>query len=134
MAGATNNVENKLLELLTGKTAFATPTVWVALVTVAVTETDTGATLTEATYTGYARKSTAGGDWAAAVAGAIENANAITFANATAGTSAVLGFALVDSASGAGNVLLFGTLPTVTISATQTPASFAVGALDATAD
>lgn len=135
MAGMSNAVELNVLELLVGKTAYTvTAPLYLALTTVAVAETDTAATITEATYTGYARKSVAAADWAAAAAGAISNANAITFAACTAGTSTVIGFALCTTASGAGAIQCFGTLPSLVVSATQTPVNFAVGALTITAD
>lgn len=136
MAGLSNAVELKVLEHLVAKTSYTMPTspTYLALVTVAVGETDTAATLTEATYTGYARKSVAGSDWGAAAAGQIANANAITFAACTAGTSTVIGFALVTSSSGAGDIIVFGTLASMSVSATQTPVNFAVGSLVITAD
>lgn len=136
MPGLSNAVELKVLEHLVAKTSYTMPTspLYLALVTVAVAETDTGATLTEAAYTGYARKSVAGTDWAAAAAGAIANANAITFAACTAGTSTVIGFALVTSSAGAGDVIAFGTLASLVVSTTQTPVNFAAGALSVTAD
>lgn len=136
MAGLSNAVELVVLEHLVAKTSYTMPTspLYLALTTVAVGETDTAGTLTEATYTGYARKSVAGSDWGAAAAGAISNANAITFAACTAGTSTVIGFALVTTSSGAGTIQVFGTLASLVVSATQTPVNFAVGALTVTAD
>ena len=119
----------------TGKTAWTMPTVYVALCTVLPTSTSTGATLTEATYTGYARLATSG-DWGATVAATpstISNSIALTFAACTAGTSTVVGFALVDSATtGAGNVIAWGSCASTVISTTQTPATFAIGALELT--
>lgn len=136
MGGMSNAVELKVLEHLVAKTSYTMPTspLYLALVTVAVAETDTAATITEANYTGYARKSVAGTDWASAAAGAIANANAITFAACTASTSTVIGFALCTSSSGAGDIIAFGTLASMVVSATQTPVNFAVGALGITAD
>ena len=136
MAGLSNAVELLLLEHMVAKTSWTMPTspLYLALTTVAVAETDTAATLTEATYTGYARKSVAGTDWGSAAAGAIANANAITFAACTAGTSTVIGFALVTTASGAGTIECFGTLASLVVSATQTPVNFAVSALSIQAD
>jgi hypothetical protein len=135
MAGMSNAVELKVLELLVAKTAYTvTSPLFLALTTAAVAETDTAATLVEATYTGYARKSVAGTDWGAASAGQIANVNAITFAACTGGTSTLLGFALVTTASGAGDIQAFGTLPSLVVSVTQTPVSFGVGALVITAD
>lgn len=138
MAGqATQYADAKYLEWIVGKTAMpAIGTIYVALLTATPTESITGGTITEATYTGYARKSTAGSDWNAATLAApcsISNANAITFAACSGGSSVVTYFCLVDSASGAGNVRAYGSLSSAqTISGTATP-SFAAGALTATA-
>lgn len=136
MAGMSDAVELKVLELLVGKNPYTvTAPLYLALTTVAVTDAMTAATLTEANYTGYARKSVAAADWGAAAAGQIANSNTITFANCTAGTSNVIGFALVTSATGAGDVQFYGALGTpLTVSVTQTPVTFAAGALVLTAD
>ena len=78
MAGSKSDyAELKVLELLVGKTAFSTPTAYVALYT--ATPSDSGGG-TEVSGGSYARKSTAGSDWNAAASGSISNANAITFA------------------------------------------------------
>lgn len=129
--------ELKILEHLVGKTSWTMPSVYIALVTTLPTDASIGSTLVEPSTTGtaYARKSTAGADWGTAAAGAISNANAITFATATgAGWGAIVGFALCDSATvAAGNVLAWGSLTSKTILAGDT-ASFAVGDLQITLD
>lgn len=133
MAGMGNAVELKVLEHIVGKTSYTMPSgLLLALTTAAVVETDTGLTITRAAYTGYADKSVAGSDWGTAAAGQIANTNAITFAACTAGTSTVIGFALLSAAGG--DVIIFGTLASLVVSATQTPVNFAVGALVATLD
>jgi len=130
---ASNYLELELLDHLFGKGSYTPPTVYVALCTSAPSDTDTGSTITEATYTGYSRKSTAAGDWNTAASGAIDNANAITFDACTGGSSNVTHFALVDAAS-AGNVLVWGALDsTLAVSNGITP-EFAAGALEVTMD
>lgn len=132
MSGSFSNyTEDHVLDHLTGKTAFTSPgPLYMALCTVLPDDTSTGATLTEATYTGYARKQIATADWNAASGGSVSNANAVTFANATAGSSTIVGWALCDSGTiGAGNVIAWGSCASTTITATQTPATFAAGAL-----
>lgn len=128
--------ELKVLELVVGKTAFTTPTTYLALVTTLPTDASTGATLVEPSTTGtaYARLATSG-QWGAAAAGAISNSGVLTFATATgAGWGAIVGFAIVDSGTvGAGNVLAWGSLTSKTILAGDT-ASFAVGDLQITLD
>lgn len=124
----------KLLDHIDGKTSFTMPTtVALALATAAPTSTTTGATLTEAAYTGYAEQTIAGSGFNAATAATPSvqtNNGAITFGACTAGTSTLLGFMLKDSATiGAGNALWYGTLTSTVISTTQTPPTVASTAL-----
>jgi hypothetical protein len=117
--------EDKVNELLVGKTAFATPTAYVALYTAAPSDSGGG---TEVTGGSYARKSTAGADWAASSGGSIQNANAITFATATASWGTVTHFGVFDALSG-GNLLLWAPLTTSKTIGSGDTASFAAGAL-----
>lgn len=135
MAGMSNAVENKVLDHLFDDTTFTvTGPVYLALTTVAVAETDTAASITEANYTGYARKAIASTDMSAAASGSKTNTNALVFADCTAGTSTVIGFAICTSSSGAGDILFFGTLTSTVVSTTNTPPTVAVGALVCTLD
>jgi hypothetical protein len=132
---ASDYLELKVLDHIFNKAAYTAPTnIFVALLTAAPADSATGSSgLTEATYTGYARKSTAAADWNAAAAGATTNANVITFAACTGGSSTVTHFALLD-ASSAGNVLFTGALSaSLAVSNGITP-SFAAGALSTSAD
>ena len=131
---ASNYLELEILDHIFGNGTYTPATnIFVALLTATPDDTDTGSTITEATYTGYARKSTAGSDWNTASAGAIDNANAITFDACTGGSSTITHFALCD-ASTAGNVLFWGALSSsFAVSDGVTP-SFGAGALDTTAD
>jgi hypothetical protein len=126
----------KVLEVSTGKTALGTPTAWLALLTVVPTATSTGATITEAGYTGYARKEVPAAEWNAAVAGSpssIANHAKLEFPACTAGSSTIIGWALLDSSTiGAGNVIAWGTAASTVISATQTPATVAAEVLSIT--
>ena len=125
--------ENKTLELLVGKTAFATPTVYIGLFTVLPTHED-GTGGTEASAGNYIRKLTAGADWAAAAAGAITNANAITFIEAaTANWGTMVGFALFDAVSG-GNMIAWADLDDDKIIDVGDTFRFAAGAIDLTAN
>jgi len=105
-----------------------------ALTTVAVAETDTAGTLTEAAYTGYVRKALAAADLSPAAAGSKTNSAAQVFPGCTAGSAVVIGWALVSSAAGAGDVILFGTCTSTTVSVTQTPPQVAAGVLIANLD
>jgi len=103
MAALSNYSENKVLELLVGKTAFTLPTVSIALYTVAPTDSTAG---TEVSGGGYARKATTGADWPAASGGSITNAVDFEFPTASAGWGTVVAAALVDGSS---NILAYGT-------------------------
>lgn len=122
--------ENKVNELLVGKTAFTLPTAHVALYTAAPTDAGGG---TEVTGGAYARVATAGTDWAASSGGSISNANAITFPAATAAWGTVTHFGVFDAAT-AGNLLFWAALTTSKAIASGDTASFAAGALTHTED
>ena len=136
MAGSLSDwAELKVLDHLTGKTSFTMPSVFVALMLAEPGEANSAAGLSEvADANGYARVSTAGGDWNAAAAGATDNANPITFPQASGSWGEVTHFALMTSAViGEGYMLLWGDLTTPkTIDDGDTP-SFAAGVLDLSA-
>lgn len=105
-----------------------------APITIVPLDTTTGSGLTaEASYTGYARVSSAGA-WSAAVAGSpssISNGSAISFGACTAGSQTVTYFVFTDAAS-AGNVIAYGPLTsTVAVSQNIQP-QFAAGQLSTT--
>lgn len=136
-AGFSDAVENKILDHLTGKAAYASPApLFMALLTTAASDTSTSASLVEATYTGYARKQIPAADWNAAAAGAVATAVQEAFAACTAGSSTVIAWALspVAATAGAGDVVMYGTCPSVTISSTQTPATVGAGTLSMALD
>ena len=135
-ASKSDYLENKFLDHALSDGAFAEPAnVYMALCTAVPTDASTGATLTEATYTGYARQEILATDLSAAASGSKTNSAAITFAACTAGTSTIIGFAIVDSATtGAGNVLYWGTTTSKVIDTTSTPGTVAIGGLVVTED
>jgi hypothetical protein len=100
-------LELKILEHITGKTAYSMPTVYVGLST--ADPLDTGAGLAEPSGGSYVRKSTAGADWSTAAAGSINNANDVTFVESTASWGTITHFAIFDAVSG-GNMLGHGEL------------------------
>ena len=134
--GKSDYLENKDLDHNLGDGSFTSPaTVALALCTVLPTDTSTGATITEANYTGYARKVVEASALSAASGGSKTNSAELTFAACTAGSSTVIGWALCDSSTtGAGNALYWGSCTSTVISTTQTPASVAAGALICTED
>lgn len=136
MASKSDYLENKDLDHNLGDGSFTMPsTVALALCTTIPTDASTGATIVEATYTGYARLVIAAADLSAAASGSKTNSNALTFAACTSGSSTIIGFAICDSSTtGAGNVLYWGTCTSTVISTTQTPATVAIGGLVVTED
>lgn len=134
MASKSDYLENKVLDHCLGDGSFTMPAaVYLALCTVVPTDASTGATITEANYTGYARKQIAASDLSAAASGSKTNSAAITFADCTAGSSTVVGFAIVDASTN-GNVLYWGTVTSKTIDTSNTPATVAIGGLVVTED
>jgi len=136
-SGYSDAYEISLLDAENQKTALgAVVDPWyMALSVLAFTDSDTGTTADDGshkpTYTGYARKSVAGTDMNAGsgTSGSVSNANAITFAACTSGSSNAVACANT-SASTAGTLRKWGDLTNspVAISTSQTPAQFAVGA------
>lgn len=92
-------------------------------------------TTSEIGYTGYARVSVArtSGGWTVS-GNAVSNTAAVNFPACTAGSGTATHFSIGTSASGAGNLLLSGSLTgSLAISAGITPA-FSAGQLQATLD
>lgn len=126
----TTYTSNKLLDHLSGKTAYTMPTVSVALYKTQPTIAGGG---TECAYTGYARDTTAGADWAAAGSMANTNATELSFGTKTAGTDETVGWWATFDAATAGNMLEFGAVTTSkTITNGDTP-KIPAGDLDRTA-
>lgn len=123
-------LEAKVLDHTTGKTAYTMPSVWVGLFTAAPSDAGGG---TEVTGGSYARKSTAGSDWAAATGGSTSNAATITFVTATGSWGTVTHFGLFDAAT-AGNLLRWAAVTTPKAIGVGDVASFPVGNLVITED
>lgn len=134
MASKSDYLENKVLDHCLGDGSFTMPaSVYMALCTTVPTDASTGSTIVEANYTGYARKAVAASDLSAAASGSKTNSAAITFDACTAGSSTIVGFALVDASSG-GNVLYWGTTTSKVIDTSNTPPTIAIGGLVVTED
>ena len=104
-----NYWENKVLNHLFGKGNYSPPTIYLALSTAA--PADDGSGLAEPSGNGYSRVQTSASDWNQASSGSIDNAEDITFPQASGSWGTITHFALFDSASG-GNLLAYGTLST----------------------
>src|SRR5580704_17783370 len=136
MSGFSQAYATKTLEHVSGKKELALPVMWLALLTVVPTNSNTGATITEASYTGYARREVPASLLNSAVAGtpsSINNNAGFTFAACTGGTSTIIAWAACDNKETAkGNVIMWGTAASTVISTTQTPASIAESVLQLT--
>jgi hypothetical protein len=131
MGSFSNYLENKLLDHLFGKASYTSPTIYVGLST--ADPLDDGSGLAEPSGNGYARVQTAAADWNAAVNGLIDNANDITFPQATGSWGTITHFALFDAATG-GNMLAHGALSQSKAINNGDTAKFAAGALDVSLD
>lgn len=131
MGSFSNYLENELLDHLFGKGSYSPPTIYVALST--GDPLDNGSGLAEPSGNGYARDQTDGTDWNVASGGAIDNANAIVFSEATGNWGTITHFALMDAASG-GNLLVHGALSTSKSIDSGDTAEFAAGDLDVLLD
>lgn len=127
-----NYWENEILDHIFGKGTYTPPSnIHVALST--ADPTDDGSGIAEPSGNGYARKQTAPADWNVASGGALDNANAIEFAQATGSWGTITHFALFDAAT-AGNMLAHGALTASKAIGSGDTARFAAGELDVTLD
>lgn len=138
--GWTDVYENRILDHENQKTAMpALVTPWfMGLTILAYTDSDTPTTAEDGshkpTYTGYARASTPAASLGTAASGSSSNTSAIIFAACTAGSSTILGFGNFEASGATADFRKYGTCASTTVSTTQTPAQFAVGAYVTTAD
>jgi hypothetical protein len=107
MGSFSDYLENKLLDHMTGKTAYTKPTAYLAASTADPTDDASG--IAEPSGNGYARVETEGADWNAAASGSVTNANAITFPEASGNWGTISHVALYDASTG-GNMLVHGVL------------------------
>ncbi len=118
--------ENKILDHIFGKGDYAPPTIYVGLSTADPLDSASG--LSEPDGNGYARAQTSASDWNAASGGSLDNADDVTFAEATGNWGTVTHFALFDAATG-GNMLAHGTLSQPRSVGNSETARFEAGAL-----
>lgn len=96
--------------------------------------TESASLAAEATYTGYARVALTKATAWTGTSSPFTNAALIQFGACTAGTNALTHFAVVDTASGAVNMMISGALSaTLNVSSGIQP-QFAIGALSISAD
>ena len=134
MAGSKSNyLENKVLDHVLGGGDYTRPaTVYVALYTVAPSDTGGG---TEVSGGSYARVAVTNNstNFPAASGGAKSNGTEITFTTATASWGTVVAFGIFDAAT-SGNLLLWADLTANKTIDSGDTAKFAVGDLDYTED
>jgi hypothetical protein len=124
--------ELEILDHCFMKGSYTPPTnIFIALST--ADPTDSGGSIAEPSGGSYARKSTAGADWNAAASGALDNANTITFVEATGSWGTITHFALFDALT-SGNMLAHGALSASKPITSGDTAFFEVGDLDVSLD
>ena len=129
MGSFSDYLEAEVLDHVTGKGSYTSPTTYVALSTADPTDDNSG--IAEPSGSGYARVTTSASDWDAAASGATANAAAITFPEASGAWGTVTHFALFD-ASTAGNMLMYGTLDASRVITSGITPRFSIGELDIT--
>lgn len=107
-------------------------TTYIGLWTSALSDTSTGATAGEVSGGSYARVALTNNttNWPAWSGGATSNGIAIDFGTASANWGTVTYFCIVDSASGAGNILYWGDLTVSKTINSGDSAQFPIGDLD----
>ncbi len=131
MGSFTDYWENEILDHLFGKGSYTPPTIYVGLSM--TNPLDDASGLSEPTGNGYARVQTSASDWSMASGGYLDNANEITFAQATGSWGTITHFALFDAATG-GNMLAHGALSQSTSVDNSDVAGFEVGDLGISLD
>ena len=141
MGSFSDHWESKILDHVFGKALYNATlgtggtypdvTIYVGLST--ADPSDDGSGLAEPIGNAYARVQTADADWNTATGGALDNANAITFPEATGSWGTITHFALFDAATG-GNMLAHGALIASKAIGSGDTAKFAAGDLDVSLD
>lgn len=132
MGSFSNYLENRLLDHLFCKNTFTSPTIYVALSKADPGESGSGISEPNPPN-GYSRVTTSENDWNDATDGHIDNANDITFPQASGDWGTITHFALIDAASG-GNMLAYGALSTSKTIGSGDAAKFAASDLDVSLD
>lgn len=111
-AGMANVGANKMLDTLTGKSAYSIPSLFIALCTSTTSAATAGTELTTGQYGTYARVALTGASWSGGSGGSTTYNAALDFGTASSSTgTSVTGFELWDASSG-GNRLWYEQLAT----------------------
>lgn len=111
----------------------ANTNLWLALYTASPAEAGSAVT-NEATYGGYARVVLTRATDFTVTGNTLSNTNLEQFAACSSGTNTITHAAIVDSASGAGNVIVYAALSSSISVSTGVQPQFAAGALSFTLD
>ncbi|MBN2138415.1 MAG: hypothetical protein JW720_11470 [Sedimentisphaerales bacterium] len=131
MGSFSDYLEDRLLDHVFGKGDYTPGTIYVALST--QDPLDDGSGLAEPAGNGYARVQTTPAKWNPASGGAIGNADAVTFGEATGDWGNVTHFAVMDALSG-GNMLAGGALAESRSLGSGDTLEFSPGGLNVTLD
>jgi hypothetical protein len=129
--GFSNYLENKVLDLLFGSTAYSVPgTLYIGLSTDTIDDTTTGSTVVEPSGGAYARVAVTNDKttWSTASNGSVQNDIDILFPEATASWGTVTHMFIADAVSG-GNILVWGALTTTKAIGVGDTAKFSAGDL-----
>jgi hypothetical protein len=127
--GMSTYLANKLLDLVLRNQAYSQPTIYAALATTTIVDSDNQAAMDEADYTGYDQVAVS--SWDAAVAGVADNTSTFSFGACTGGSNTVTDGALLDGDSGA-NILFYGALASSLAVTTGVTPRFPAGEWDNT--
>lgn len=136
MAGASDYLEEKILDHLLGRTTYTAPaTLYIGLWTTVLDDAATGSTAGEVSGSGYARQAVANtsANWPSPSAGSRHNANAIAFGQAQSVWGTVASVAVLDASSG-GNVMFHQALSPRIFIDTYDPVTFRTGSVVITCD
>ena len=122
---------HEVLDALLNDGTISIAATYLGLTTVAVTAgMNASATTEPSSWSNYARQEVTAGNWTAATARAKDNATALDFGTATVGADEdLVGWFIASTASGAGDILFYGTLDgTVTVQ-NGNPVTVPIGSL-----
>lgn len=121
---------NAVINHLMGKASFTMPsTVYAALAISAITPATTGGTISEATYSGYARVAVPAASLSTASGGNMTNTVDILWPEVQSGSDIVVSVAFCTAAAG-GEILYYDAdVGSVEVSTTQSPPTIKAGAL-----
>lgn len=133
MAGKSDYLENKLLDLVLGAQAFSAPaTLYIELYTAAPTDAGGGTPVSGNNYSRAAVTNNST-NWPAATSGVKTSGAAINFATPSGSWGTVSHFGIFDASSG-GNLLYWGALISSVAISTGQSVSFASGTVTVTED